>query len=76
MNTQLIKDLSTKVFEEVKKNPSLRPDQMIDNFILAYTKLVVTECANAVRESAKNQPEDINRAMKVASLDVMERFGV
>lgn len=77
MNHVRIKELSTRVFETVKQNSStLKPEQMIDAFVLEYTKVLVTECATVVRESAKTEPEDIKRAMKIASLDVMEHFGL
>ena len=77
MNHARIKELSTRVFETVKQNSStLKPEQMIDAFVLEYTKVLVTECATVVRESAKTEPEDIKRAMKIASLDVMEHFGL
>jgi len=77
MNHARIKELSTRVFESVKQNSStLKPEQMIDAFVLEYTKVLVTECATVVRDSAKTEPEDIKRAMKIASLDVMEHFGL
>ena len=77
MNHARVKELSTRVFETVKQNSStLKPEQMIDAFVLEYTKVLVTECSTVVRESSKGQPEDITRAMKVASIDVLEHFGV
>jgi Holliday junction resolvase len=77
MNHARIKELSTRVFEAVKQNSTTaNPEQMIDAFVLEYTKVVVIECSTVVRDSAKNQPEDVTRAMKVASIDVMEHFGL
>lgn len=77
MNHARVKELSTRVFETVKQNSStLKPEQMIDAFVLEYTKVLVNECATVVRDSAKNQTEDVTRAMKVASIDVMEHFGL
>ena len=74
---EVIKKLAKEVFDKVSQNnPGLGPEKTIDMFVLEYTKAVLFEATDVMRKSAADEPPAVNKAMKVAVVDVLDHFGV
>jgi hypothetical protein len=77
MNHVKIKELATKVLETLKpQSANMTPEQMIDAFVLEYTKVVLFEATDLIRENAKEQSAEVAIALKATAIDVLDHFGV
>ena len=71
-----IKQIATKTFESLPPDQK-NPEQWIDNFVLAYTRAILFEATDVIREKAKESTdESTSNALKVAAIDVLDHFGL
>jgi len=73
-----IKELALKSFETVKtKNiDATNMEAWIDAYVLEMTRNVVFSCSDIVREEAKNAEPEVAKALKVAAVDMLDKFGL
>jgi hypothetical protein len=73
-----IKELALKSFETIKsKNlDATNMEAWIDAYVLEMTRNVVFSCSDIVREEAKNAEPEVARALKVAAVDMLDKFGL
>jgi hypothetical protein len=71
-----IKEIATKTFNSIPQDPK-NPELWIDSFVIAYTRAILFEATDVVRESAKSESDpQISNALKVAAIDVLDHFGL
>jgi len=71
-----VKQIATKTFESLPVDQK-NPEQWIDNFVLAYTRAILFEATDVIREKAQESTdENISNALKVAAIDVLDHFGL
>lgn len=72
----VIKTIATKTFENMKKD-NVKPEILIDNYVLELSKKIIIECSDVLREKAKTETDPVSRAMlKVSAVDILEHFGL
>lgn len=78
MNTVKIKDLATRVLETLKpQSANLKPEEMIDAFIMEYTKVIVTECASICDQQSRVSWNDDRKEQARMDRDLIkDQFGV
>jgi hypothetical protein len=75
MNTQLIKQLSTAVYQTVSaQTKNLPMDQQIDAFVLEYSKALIMECANVMTTTEKSVFAEFDR--HDAATHIKKHFGL
>ena len=72
---QIVKQIAEKTFKSIPMDNN-KPEEWIDSFVLAYTKAILFEATDVMRESAHGESPEVNKAMKVAVIDVLDHFGV
>lgn len=70
-----IKEIATKTFQSLPPNQS-NPEKWIDDFVLAYTKAILFEATDLIREKAKEHEGEISTVLKATAIDVLDHFGV
>jgi len=71
-----IKEIATKTFNSIPQDPK-NPEAWIDNFVLAYTRAILFEATDVVREKAREtSDESTSNALKAAAIDVLDHFGL
>jgi glutamyl-tRNA reductase len=69
-----IKEIATKTFQSLPPDQK-NPEQWIDNFVLAYTKAILFEATDLIREMAKEtESPEVSNALKIAAIDVLDHF--
>jgi glutamyl-tRNA reductase len=71
-----IKEIATKTFESLPQDQK-NPEQWIDKFIIEYTRAILFEATDVIREKAKETTdESTSNALKVVAIDVLDHFGL
>lgn len=71
---KLIKEIATKTFQSIPQD-TINPEKWIDNFVVAYTRAILFEATDLIREKAKEESNpEISNALKVAAIDVLDHF--
>lgn len=68
-----IKKIATKTFESIPQDPK-NPEKWIDEFVLAYTKAILFEATDVIREKAKEHDGEIGTVLKATAIDVLDHF--
>lgn len=51
-------------------------DKWIDAYLLEYSRTLIFECSDVVRESAKNYGDEMKVILKSTAVDVLDHFGL
>lgn len=70
-----IKEIATKAFESISSEGK-KPEQIIDDFVIEYTRALLFEATDVIREKAKEHPQEISTVMKATAIDVLDHFGL
>jgi transcriptional regulator of met regulon len=70
---QRIKEIATKTFESIPQDQK-NPEQWIDAFVLAYTKAILFEATDVIREKAKEYNNETGIILKATAIDVLDHF--
>jgi hypothetical protein len=70
-----IKEIATSTFKSLPMDNN-KPEQWIDNFVLAYTKAILFEATDVIREKAKEHPNEVGTVLKATAIDVLDHFGL
>jgi len=70
-----IKEIATKTFKELPLDGS-KPEEAIDQFVMAYTRAILFEATDVIREKAKEHEGEISTALKATAIDVLDHFGL
>jgi hypothetical protein len=72
----VIKNIATKTFESMKTD-NVKPEILIDNYVLELSKKLIFECSDVLREKAKTETDPVSKAMlKVSAVDILDHFGL
>jgi len=72
----VIKNIATKTFESMKTD-NVKPEILIDNYVLELSRKIIFECSDVLREKAKNETDQVSKAMlKVSAVDILDHFGL
>lgn len=74
MNTR-IKEIAEKTFKSLPVDNN-KPAEAIDAFIIAYTKAILFEATDVIREKAKGHPQEVGTVLKATAIDVLDHFGL
>lgn len=76
MNTR-IKDIATETFATVNSSSSGKnAEQIIDAFVIAYTRAILFEATDVIREKAREHPQEVGMVLKATAIDVLDHFGL
>ena len=70
-----IKRLAKEAYDRVPMGDK-RPEAWLDEYIIEYSRRLIFECSDVVREIAKEQPEDIKILLKATAVDILDHFEV
>jgi len=71
-----IKQIATETFNKVPVDQS-NPEKWIDTFVIEYTRAILFEATDLIREKAKETTdESTSNALKVVAIDVLDHFGL
>ena len=70
-----IKEIVTGVYNKMPMNHT-NPDKWIDDFIIECSRVIIFECSDVVRESAKVYTDENKIILKAAAVDVLDHFGL
>jgi len=68
-----IKRLAKEAYDRVPMG-NKQPDAWLDEFIIEYSRKLIFECSDVVRESAKNQTDDVKIILKATAVDILDHF--
>ena len=74
MNEQ-IKRIATETYKQIPMG-NKKPDAWLDEFIIEYSRKLIFECSDVVRENAKTQDEATKTILKSTAVDVLDHFGL
>ena len=74
MNT-IIKEIATNTLKKVPFRVN-NLDAWMDEYLIEYSKALVYECSDAVRESAKKYTDENQVILKAVAVDVLDHFGL
>lgn len=71
-----IKRLAEKAYNTViTQHKDLKPDIWLDEFIIEFSRNLVFECTDVIRESAKESGNEVAKnAIKIVAIDVLDHF--
>lgn len=72
---QRIKEIATKTFGGIPSEGK-SGDQIIDDFVIAYTRAILFEATDVMREKAREHPQEIGMVLKATAIDVLDHFGL
>ena len=75
MNEAKIREIATKTFQALPMD-NTKPEKWIDEFVVAYTKAILFEATDIMREVAKEHPQEISTVIKATAIDVLDHFGL
>jgi hypothetical protein len=72
------KRISEIAHETLKKVPVDRDnfEKWIDAYLLEYSRTIIFECSDVVRESAKKYGDETQVILKSTAVDVLDHFGL
>ena len=70
-----IKEIATKTFKSLPMDNS-KPEEAIDAFVLAYTRAILFEATDVMREKAKEHSQEVGTVLKATAIDVLDHFGL
>lgn len=68
-----IKEIATKTFESIPQDPK-NPEKWIDAFVIAYTRAILFEATDVIRERAKEYSNETGIILKSTAIDVLDHF--
>lgn len=73
-----IKPLAEKAYNTVNTQyKDLKPEDWIDAFAIEFSRNLVFECTDVIRESAKESGNEVAKnAIKIVAIDVLDHFGL
>jgi hypothetical protein len=72
----VIKNLANKTFESLKTD-GVKPEDLIDAYVLELSKKLIFECSDVLREKAKKETDpQIQSLLKVSAVDILDHFGL
>lgn len=70
-----IKRLAKQAYDKVPMG-NKQPDQWLDEYIIEYSRALIFECSDVVRESAKNYSEETKVILKATAVDILDHFEI
>lgn len=70
-----IKEIATAAFNKIPMD-NKNPEKWIDDFILEYSRALIFECSDVVREAAKQYTDETKLVLKSTAVDVLDHFGL
>ena len=70
-----IKRIARETYDRVPLG-NKKPDAWLDEYIIEYSRRLIFECSDVVREVAKTQPEDVKIILKATAVDILDHFEV
>ena len=74
MNHERIKAIAKTTWESLPQEKDM--ERMIDGFVLAYTKAILFEATDVIREKAKDHSNETGVILKATAIDVLDHFGL
>jgi hypothetical protein len=73
-----LKEIAVKSLETVKvaMKPNSTAEDLIDAYVLELSKNLIFACSDVVRDLAKNASPEVSKELKVAAVDMLDRFGL
>jgi len=68
-----IKEIAEKTFKSLPIDNN-KPAESIDRFIMAYTRAILFEATDVIREKAKEHEGEIGTVLKATAIDVLDHF--
>lgn len=68
-----IKEIAEKTFKSLPIDNN-KPAEAIDTFIIAYTRAILFEATDVIREKAKEHEGEIGTVLKATAIDVLDHF--
>lgn len=74
MNNRL-KEIATTTFHKIPMDKK-DPEKWLDEFIIEYSRALIFECSDVVRETAKEYNDETKIVLKATAVDVLDHFGL
>lgn len=74
MNHERIKTIAKATWDSLPQEKDV--EKMIDKFVLAYTRAILFEATDVIREKAKEYSGETGIIMKSTAVDVLDHFGL
>ena len=74
MNNRL-KEIATTTFHKVPMDKK-DAEKWLDEFIIEYSRALIFECSDVVREAAKQYTDETKIVLKSTAVDVLDHFGL
>lgn len=74
MNNRL-KEIATATFNKMPMDKK-DPEKWLDEFIIEYSRALIFECSDVVREAAKEFNDETKIVLKSTAVDVLDHFGL
>lgn len=68
-----IKEIAEKTFKSLPSD-NANPEKWIDAFVLAYTRAILFEATDVIREKAKEYNNETGIILKSTAIDVLDHF--
>lgn len=72
---KIVKDIAVSTFNKLPVDVD-NPEKWIDTFVAEYTKAILFETTDLIREKARSHDQEIATAIKAVAIDVLDHFGV
>lgn len=70
-----IKEIALKTLEKVPVDKD-NFEKWIDSYLLEYSRTLIFECSDVVRESAKSYGAETQVILKSTAVDLLDHFGL
>lgn len=74
MNHERIKTIAKATWESLPEEKDM--EKLIDSFVLAYTRALLFEATDVMREKAKEHSNETGTILKATAIDVLDHFGL
>jgi hypothetical protein len=70
-----IKEIATSTLNKVPFNAG-NFEKWMDNYLIEYSRALIVECSDVVRERSKEWEGDKQMVLKSTAVDILDHFGI
>ena len=70
-----IKQIAQETFKKLPMD-NKNPEKWLDQYLIEYSRTLIFECSDVIRENAKNYGDEMKIILKATAVDVLDHFGL
>ncbi len=70
-----IKQIAQETFKKLPMD-NKKPEKWLDQYLIEYSRTLIFECSDVIRENAKNYGDEMKIILKATAVDVLDHFGL